>query len=65
MPSITFCAWGAREMMELPKYELVRYAKKVKAALPHEDVLTSGRKADIAYSIDAAIRNNPEAAAAG
>jgi hypothetical protein len=47
-------------LMEWPKWQLVAYARKVAAALPHERVLTSGRKADIAFSIMAALRNNPE-----
>lgn len=47
-------------LMEMPKYALVAYAKKVKAALPHEQIFTSGRKADIAYSITSAIGRNPE-----
>ena len=46
-------------LMQMPKDQLVRYAHKVKTALPSEGVLTSGRKADIAWSIVVAIKNNP------
>lgn len=47
-------------LMEMPKYALVAYAKKVKAALPHEQIFLSGRKADIAWSIVGAVARNPE-----
>jgi hypothetical protein len=38
-------------MMNMPKWELQRFARKVKAALPAGGVITTGRKADIALSI--------------
>ena len=47
-------------LLSWPKWQLVAFAKKVKAALPHEDVIVSGRKADIAYAVMIAIQNNPE-----
>jgi hypothetical protein len=46
--------------MSMPKDVLVAYARKVKAALPHEDVIVSGRKADIAHALVIAIQHNPE-----
>ncbi len=46
-------------LFTMPKWQLVRYAQKVKAALPHEEVFTSGRKADIAYSVLGAMQRNP------
>jgi hypothetical protein len=46
-------------LMGWEKWALVRYAKIVKAALPNAGVVTSGRKADIAYSIVAACQANP------
>ena len=46
-------------MMQWPKWQLVSYARKVKAALPHEEVFISGTKADIAYSIYGAVQRNP------
>lgn len=47
-------------LMGLSKDQLVKYARKVQKALPGEGVIASGRKADIAFSIVAAIKNNPE-----
>lgn len=44
-------------MMNMPKWELVRFAQKVQAALPGKGVITSGRKADIAFSIFVATQN--------
>lgn len=49
-----------RRLMDRPKWDLVRYARKVQAALPHETIYTSGRKADIALSIASAVARNPE-----
>lgn len=46
-------------MMQWPKWQLVKYARKVKEGLPHEEIFTSGTKADIAYSIFGAIQRNP------
>lgn len=46
-------------LMSRPKWDLVRYARKVQAALPHETIYTSGRKADIAWSILSAVARNP------
>ena len=46
-------------LLAMPKYELVRYARKVKQGLPHEEIFTSGTKVDIAYSIVGALHRNP------
>lgn len=48
-------------LMARPKWELVAYARQVQAALPDAGVIAYGTKADIAYSIAAAIANNPPA----
>lgn len=47
-------------MLSWPKWQLVSYARKVKAALPHEEIFTSGTKAYIAYSIFGAVQRNPQ-----
>lgn len=47
-------------LMSLPKYELERMARKAKTQLPGAGIITTGRKADIAYSIAAAAQANPE-----
>lgn len=47
-------------LLSWPKWQLVAFARKVKEQLPHEDIIVSGRKADIAYAVMIAIQNNPE-----
>ena len=45
-------------LMSWSKSELVKYARKAQKGLPQAEVFTTGTKADIAYSIHAALKNS-------
>jgi hypothetical protein len=47
-------------LMLMSKTELIRYARKVQAALPDAGVIVSGTKADIAYQLAAVLAAHPE-----